>query len=466
VHSKIELSAQQKECIQHCLDKNRRLAAVTGEAGTGKTTLIRHLVEQLWQENVIVAAPTGKAAKRVHEATGIKAVTIHKLLEYGRPRERDVKSGEPVDPTIPKRGRDKPLKYNIVIVDEYSMVATDLDRHLIDALPRGGRLIMFGDVSQLAPIEKYPTKHPESPFLRHLQAMHRAFKLEGVFRQDADSGILQAAHAIRVGRLPKRSKEFVLHITADPVKELKKLIDSLPNDFSHMDNQIITPVKNRWIGSGPLNTMLRNIYNPHGADEIELLRYPWDEKHPVRVSVGDKVVCTENTYDLRSQQERFEKFNEDGSPITSTFIPCPETKYMLNGETGRIITIYPDEAIEVDFGDRVVEIPYSYEDWNERKKAYFTAYPQRAIELAYAITTHKAQGSEYDNVIYVMAQSVLFMLSRENLYTAVTRAKHSVHVITDSPALMNSLRITREVIAKRTAAREKKKGNMVIVGRT
>jgi exodeoxyribonuclease V alpha subunit len=466
VHNKIELSAQQKECIQHCLDKNRRLAAVTGEAGTGKTTLIRHLVDQLWLDAVVVAAPTGKAAKRIQEATGIKALTIHKLLEYSRPRDRDIKTGEPVDATVPYRGRAKPLDYNVVIVDEYSMVGNSLDRNLIDALPRGGRLIMFGDMSQLAPVEKYPGKHPDSPFIKHLEAPHRAFKLEGVFRQDADSGILQAAHAIRIGRLPKRSKEFVLRITADPVKELRRLIETLPHDFSHMNNQIITPVRNRWIGSGPLNIMLRNIYNPHGADEIELLRYPWDEQNPVRVSVGDKVVCTENTYDLRSHSERFEKFNEDGSPQTHTFIPCPETKYMLNGETGRIITIYPDEAIEIDFGDRVVEVPYQYEDWNERKKAYFTAYPQRTIELAYAITTHKAQGSEYDNVIYVMAQSILFMLSRENLYTAVTRAKHSVHVITDSKALMNSLRITREVIAKRNAAREKKRSNMVIVGRT
>ena len=98
---------------------------------------------------------------------------------------------------------------------------------------------------------------------------------------------------------------------------------------------------------------------------------------------------------------------------------------MLNGETGIVREIYPDTGLEIDFGDRVIEIPYYYEEWSERNSRYMDVYPQRAIDLAYALTTHKAQGSEYDNVVYLISRTIAYMFSRENLYTAVTRARHS-----------------------------------------
>jgi ATP-dependent exoDNAse (exonuclease V) alpha subunit len=201
--------------------------------------------------------------------------------------------------------------------------------------------------------------------------------------------------------------------------------------------------------------MLRNIYNPHGKDAVQLLRHEWDEKRPVTVSVGDKVVCTENTYDMRNYSDRFEEWDDDGRPQLYSFIPAPDTKYMLNGEVGIVLEVYPDTGLEVDLGDRVVEIPYQFEEWSQKFSKFFHVYPQRSIELAYALTTHKAQGSEYDVVIYLINKSVGFMLSRENLYTAVTRAKKASYVITDASSLTQSLRITREIVNKRQEARVK-----------
>jgi exodeoxyribonuclease V alpha subunit len=242
-------------------------------------------------------------------------------------------------------------------------------------------------------------------------------------------------------------------MTEEPVKKLRAVLSELPYDFAKLDSQIITPVKGRWIGTRALNVMLRNIYNPEGRHAVALMRYEWDTKGKVIVSVGDKVVCTENTYDLRNYSDRFEAMDEDGRGISQSFIPTPDTKWMLNGEVGSVIEVHPDTTLEVDFGDRVVEIPYEYEEWSERHKKHFIQYPQRAIDLAYALTTHKAQGSEFDNVIYVMSKTVSFMLSRENFYTGVTRARKSVHVVTDSNAMMISLRVTREVAHKREVAR-------------
>jgi exodeoxyribonuclease V alpha subunit len=451
----IHLSTQQQMCVDFCCDRTRTLAAITGQAGTGKTTLIKYMTEQLafkYRQRVAVCAPTGKAARRIMEATGVHAFTVHKLLEYGRPRDRDPDTGEG-DPTLPRRDKFNPLDYDVVICDEYSMINHELNRNLIDALPKGARLIMVGDVSQLSPIERYPLMTPDSPFIQHLAVDGRAFTLEHVYRQEVGSDVLVAATAIRQGRIPRKGDNFRIAMTEQPVKKLRALIEELPHDFSKLENQIITPVKNKWIGTRALNVMLRNIYNPQGRHAVALMRYSWDDKTKVIVSIGDKVVCTENSYDLRNYSDRYEKWDDEGRAILTSFIPVPDTKWMLNGETGVIIDIHPDTTIEVDFGDRVVEIPYEYEEWSERHNKYFNQYPQRAIDLAYALTTHKAQGSEFDNVIYVISKTVSFMLSRENIYTAVTRARKSALVITDAQSLMVSIRVTRDIAHKRDKAR-------------
>lgn len=451
----INLSTQQQMCVDFCCDPTRTLAAVTGQAGTGKTTLIKFIGGILAlrdEKRVAVCAPTGKAARRIMEATGMHAYTVHKLLEYGRPRDRDPETGEG-DPTLPRRDKWNTLDYDVVICDEYSMINHELNRNLIDALPRGGRLIMIGDVSQLSPIERYPLVNPDSPFIQHLATEGRAFTLEHVYRQSEGSDVLVAATAIRQGRIPRKGEHFRIAMTEEPVKKLRALIEELPYDFSKLQNQIITPVKNKWIGTRSLNVMLRNVYNPQGRHAVALMRYTWDDKTKVIVSIGDKVVCTENTYDLRNYSDRYEKFDDDGAAVLSSFIPVPDTKWMLNGETGVIVDVHPDTTLEIDFGDRIVEVPYEYEEWSERHKRHFLQYPQRAVDLAYALTTHKAQGSEFENVIYVISKTVAFILSRENIYTAVTRAKKSAVIITDAQSLMVSIRITRELAHKRDKAR-------------
>ena len=461
----MQLSAQQLACAEACLDPSRRIFAVSGQAGTGKTTLIQYIAAKLDESNTLyrVAAPTGKAAKRIREATGLQAVTVHKLLEYGRPGERDKDTGEALDTTTPRRGWDNPFAEEVIIVDEYSMITHELNRNLIDALKRpNGRIIMFGDASQLPPVEKYVIQNAKgSPFKEHMARTNASFVLEEVFRQSEGSGILIAATNVRKGIMPRRSDDFQLKFTDDPVNVLRDLVLEAENEgvsYKAITNQILTPIKTRWIGTGPLNGMLQNLLNPDGRDPLPLLRYTWDEKNPVTIAVGDKVVCTENTYDMRDYHSRFSNWLDNGKPDVASFIPTPETKYMLNGETGVVSEIYPDGGFEIDFGDRVVEIPVQYEEWWEKKGIIIDQFPQRQIDLAYALTTHKSQGSEYQNVIYVINSSIFFMLSRENFYTAITRARKRTTVITDQRALQTSLRNTQELIDKRKQAN---KGSLI-----
>lgn len=440
-NGELQLDAEQQRAVDMCADTTKRLVSVTGEAGTGKTTIIKATCKLLEAAGVsyAIAAPTGKAARRIREATGLPAHTIHKLLEFNRP-DMDEETGEATSVSQPSRTRSNPLEYQVIIVDEYAMVSTALHRDLVSAMRSGSCLRTFGDVRQLPPIENADLADPTSPFQKCL-AMPNTITLQNIYRQAEGNGIIEAARRINRGELFS-SNEDVRIITNDAVLfSLKnKLTTDKSVDWCSLDSQIISPARKSDIGTVRLNSLLQTRFNPQMPSKIELPRNKWEVKNRVFVAVGDKVVCNSNSYDLRDYSERFSEYNAEGVGLIGSFIPCPESKQMLNGEVGRILNIDSYGVLEIDFGDRVVELPPRIADYNMRKRYHFHYDPRKVIELAYALTTHKCQGSQYDNIIYIMASCAFFNLSRPNFYTGVTRAAKRATIVTDQRAFATSLR--------------------------
>jgi exodeoxyribonuclease V alpha subunit len=453
LNKEIELDAQQTAAINLATDLAHRLVSVSGPAGSGKTTIIRLIYEQLVGRGISVAlaAPTGKAARRIREATGIGAVTVHKLLGYGRPGERDLETGKPLDPTLPSFNRGNPLPYQVVIVDEYAMINYELHDNLMAALPSGGCVRAFGDVNQLPPIEPYRItdnggRQEPTPFEKLLARTGDSIKLDKVYRQGEGSSILAAADQIRKGHTPTLNQdlgELYIKITDQPINLLSKYVQNSGVDFTSIRNQIISPSRKSWVGTHQLNDILRNLLNPTPVQTLDLPRHAWD-KQSIVVGLGDKVVCTENSYDLRDYFERFAEWTKDMTPILSSFIPTPDNKQMLNGETGIITQIYPDGAMDIDFGDRIVEVPSRYHEYWAKKDTVIEVEPLRAIDLAYALTTHKCQGSEYDEIIYVLNKTTLFTQSRQNFYTGLTRAKKRALVLADQRSMRTSVFVVKK----------------------
>lgn len=450
INTDIELDADQQKAVEMCCDLQKRLVSVSGAAGSGKTTIIRLIHEFFAARNVSVAlaAPTGKAARRIKEATGIDAITIHKLLEYNRPGERDEKTGKPLDVTKPKRDRTNPLTQRVIIVDEYAMVNHELHNNLLAALPSGGCIRAFGDIHQLPPIEEYRVtdrsgKTEKTPFQKLIERPDSVI-LQRVYRQGEGSCVLAAADKIRKGHTPPINEDqgdFYIRISDRPLDVLRMHVREMLDrgiDYGKIENQIITPTRKSWIGTQRLNAMLRTILNPNPTHSIPLERHKWD-KDELTVGVGDKVVCTSNTYDMRPYFERFEEWTQDMVPIVSSYIPCPPTKQMLNGETGIITHIYPDGGMDIDFGDRIVEVPLVYQEYWAQKDTVIDVSPMRDIDLAFALTTHKCQGSEFQQICYVLNKSALFVQSRQNFYTAVTRARKRAFVIADQKSIQTSV---------------------------
>lgn len=441
----INLDEDQERAVVRCIDMspNNRIVAVTGPAGTGKTTIIRIVYEELTAAgyDVALCAPTGKAAKRIYEATGIPAVTIHRLLEYPHPGERDEKTGKQLVTTIPKRDRTNPLAQKIVIADEYAMVNVEVHSNLVHALPPGGRLIMFGDANQLRPIETSKLRQGKpSPFEVALRKFD-GVRLTHIHRQGAGSGIASNGQQILAGRTPRRHDDFELRITATPVEALRQLAEEGDNDYGSIEHQILSPTKKSWVGTYKLNVLLQGIYNPDAQQlGIDLPRHKWEANMPIRVYVGDKVIWTENSYDLRDEFDKWheEEVDEYTGKIRRTLMPVPPNKMILNGETGIIKEIDPEGNIVLDVGDRLVDIP-AVQVVEDKKGKILDADPRKRMDLAYCITVHKAQGSEYKSVVYVLNKSTYFMQCRPNFYTAVTRAAKHVTVITDQRSLQNSV---------------------------
>lgn len=410
-----QLDPQQRLSVHRSLEQKKRIAATSGPAGSGKTTLMRFVYECL-QDNgytPVIAAPTGKAARRVRQATGYQASTIHMLLEYTRPGDVDEKTGKPVGDSYPKRGKLMPLGADNVLVDEYAMVTHELHRNIIDALPRGGRLITFGDVQQLHPIENNVRIAAQPTPFESLLTKFDGVELTTVHRQSEGSGILENSQRILRGVSPGNRPDFSMHVTDRPVDCVRGLLANA--DYRSLDNQIIVPSNKSWVGTLKLNEVLQRELLPHGSTMHALPRHKWDHQ-PVQVAIGDKVVVTKNQYD----------------------IPCSDgTTGVFNGEVGLIIDIDKDETIAIDLEDRVAFVPMGLEiTWGSKT---IISIPQKDIALAYALTTHKCQGSEYKSVMYVMNRSTSMMANRRNFYTGITRARQKVELVTDMRALSLAL---------------------------
>jgi exodeoxyribonuclease V alpha subunit len=406
----------------------KRIAAVTGEAGTGKTSIIKLVYNSLIAAgyNPVIAAPKGKAAKRIREATEAPARTLHMLLEYTRPGEIDEKTGKPIGHTYPRRDRQNPIEYDHVIVDEYAMVNHELHRNLIDALPPGCRLLVFGDVSQLPPIEQLPKYAAmTTPFKAALERFD-GIKLAQVHRQSEDSMVLINAQRINAGMGPKQgSDDFKVTITERPVEALIDAVMRAGDVYARLDSQVITPTNKSWIGTEALNQQLQMMLMPHDRKTVELERHNWC-KTPMRIGVGDKIMMTKNYYDLEA---------DDGSIG------------LFNGEVGLVTELGEYGEVVVDFDGRTITVPPAIQLVFENRVS--VVYPQRDLELAYAMTTHKTQGSEYQNVIYIMNKSAMFNLNRKNFYTAVSRARKTVHVISDMKSLSTALATKEQRIIPR-----------------
>jgi len=422
----MELDAKQIEAVNACLDTNRRIVAVTGSAGTGKTSLIKYVHERLTDAGfeVAVACPTGKAAKRVFEATGIRAVTIHRLLAFPRPGERDPKTGKYLDTSVPKRCREDPLAADYVLIDEYAMVSHVLHRQVIDALKAGACVRVFGDLNQLPPIEPSDRLRALPTPFNDLLTRFQGIKLETIHRQGEGSGVVSNGARIISGWSPLRRDDFSMIMTNDAVDMLVQTVLQMGErgiDFSTCDNQIITPQNTRWIGTHALNAKLQLLFHPHMNGEWYVpKRHPWAKpEEAIRVRVGDKVVCTQNNYDIGSNVD----------DVTGLF----------NGEVGIITEITEFGEIFIDLGDRIVNVPIEIIIERGPDQRNIVVHPQKDLALAYALTTHKCQGSEYQHIIYIMNRSVRGMLNRKNFYTAVTRARKTATVVTDTYGLSAAL---------------------------
>lgn len=406
----------QQSAIERCTDVQQRVAAVTGEAGTGKTTIMKVVHRVLTEAGYSVAlcAPTGKASKRIAEATGIEASTIHRLLEFTFPGERDEKTGKVYGTSIPKRTGQNPLGYDFILADEYAMVSQSLHRDLLNAIKPGGCVRVFGDTNQLPPIEEDKRDQLKpSPFSELLERFD-GVRLTQIHRQGEGSSIVTNGRRILGGMVPVKTEEYGITYTDQPVKWLQEYVlksEDAGIKYGTSNHQIITPRNKKcWIGATELNMSIQPLYHETMAGAMTIPRHKWEDKHPLRLLVGDKVIYVKNDYNLE----------------------------VYNGETGIVTDLTDMGEVVIDFGDRVISFPpiIIYHDAYGDEKSYD---PRKDIQLAYVVTTHKAQGSEYEHVCYLMGNSAWILLCRSNFYTGTTRARKHVDVATDQRAMATSL---------------------------
>ncbi|PKM94908.1 MAG: ATP-dependent RecD-like DNA helicase [Firmicutes bacterium HGW-Firmicutes-1] len=407
----IFLDAKQKKAIIEAM--NCGVLVITGGPGTGKTTTINAIIEGFENRGleVLLAAPTGRAAKRMTETTGKEAKTIHRLLEITFGKDELHQRFE--------RNEEYPLECDVVIIDEASMMDVTLTYHLLKAIVPGTRLILVGDKDQL------PSVGPGNILKDIIKSEFIPTAiLDKIFRQAMESDIILNAHKINSGEhfpLKGSNKDFFFiarsnahHIIDEIVSLVKIRLPKFTGCTSHDGIQILTPMRKGLLGVEHLNGELQRAINPYSKDKKE------KEFRKIVFREGDKVMQIRNNYNI--SWEIVSKYNytvEEGLGV-------------FNGDVGKIIEVnHYSEKIKVKFDDEKL-VEYDFTNLDE-------------LELAYAITIHKSQGSEYPVVILPMFSGPPMLLTRNLLYTAVTRAKAYVVVVGMEEVLKKMIDNNREI---------------------
>lgn len=405
---KIEVLEKTQQIKLDDLQKNAVIESVrngvfilTGGPGTGKTTTINTIIRYFEKEgcDIMLAAPTGRAAKRMTEATGFEAKTIHRLLEINGAFAEDGKKARF------EKNEENPLETDVLIIDEMSMVDIHLFYSLLKAVSIGTRLILVGDINQL------PSVGP-GQVLRDLieSEVYSLVALRKIFRQAGESDIVVNAHKINRGEtilLDNKSKDFFF-LERDNVNVIYKhlvllILQKLPKyvDASPMQIQVLTPMRKGNLGVEALNRILQQYLNPPDYNKKE------HEYGEIRFREGDKVMQTKNNYQL------------EWEIVSSYDIVIDKGLGVFNGDMGTILNINEyAQTIQVEF-DETKRVTYHFSQLDE-------------LELAYAITIHKSQGSEYPAVVIPLFSGPRQLMNRNLLYTGVTRARKCVTILGSS----------------------------------
>lgn len=397
----ILLSEKQKEAIRAINDNN--VTIITGGPGTGKTTIIKSIIEIYKQKKykIVLCAPTGRAAKRMTETTGEEASTLHRLLEIGKVDEESLFKKD-------NEYQGAPIDGDIIIVDEVSMVDMFIMSYLLDCIYKGTKLILVGDCDQL------PSVGPGS-VLKDLISSEKitTVHLDKIFRQAAKSKIIVNAHRVNSGKkfiskedkeMEEDSKQDFFFIKENNQEKVLEQVLSLCNgrlkkfgDYDFFESiQVLSPTKKGMLGTKEMNKALQEELNPHREGEAE------KNSMGAIFRIGDRVMQIKNNYDIYWEK----KSNGEVEVGNGVF----------NGETGTILNINEKEKnICVKFDDEKF-VWYEFNDLEQ-------------IEHSYCITIHKAQGSEFDVVIMIVPQAAPMLLTRNLLYTGLTRAKKLLIVI-------------------------------------
>ena len=422
----IEFAENQVLAIKEAMENG--LVVITGGPGTGKTTIINGIIKLCEAMNLTVSlgAPTGRAAKRMTETTGIEAKTIHRLLEYSF-LEDDAEMSFGKD-------EDAPIDSDIVIIDEASMIDILLMNSLLRALNPGTRLILVGDIDQL------PSVGPGNVLNDIIASgVVKVVTLDQIFRQSQESMIVVNAHRINKGELPllnEKSKDFFFinknskdDISATIIELIRERLPKYYGIDGLKDIQVLTPMKKGEVGINALNKHIQDTLNPKTPEKQE--KQMGDELF----RVGDKVMQIKNNYSTEWEKTFNGMLIEKGEGV-------------FNGDLGYIIDIDLEDSVLKILFDDDKEVSYDFADLDE-------------LKLAYSTTVHKSQGSEFPVIVMPISWGPPMLLTRNLLYTAITRARDLVVLVGEQKHLHTMINNNR--IAKRYSALDKKMRNYVAV---